>query len=161
MKTILFFFICNLYFSCSFLSDPDFFMRKAFETVKETGLENKLYCDEDDVYMIYYYEDSNYLQIGLIDKLRKKEKYVDVIQRLQEDSTIIYDIFTQKIATSSHLDSFYGVEFRHYLEIEDTIFMLNKLIVDSDGEVQFLINNELREISGNSNLFYYTEDIRY
>jgi hypothetical protein len=161
MKTILFFLIFNLYFSCSFLNDPDYFMRKAFETVRETGLENKLYCDEDDIYMIYYYEDNDYLQIGLIDKLKGKEDYGDVVKRLQEDSAVIYDIFIQKIVSSNRKNNFQGVEFRHYLDIENNVFMLNKLVVDNDGEVQILINSELREVFNNSNLFYYTEDVRY
>ncbi|MDR2878477.1 MAG: nuclease [Fusobacteriales bacterium] len=161
MKIVLFFLLFGLGFSCSLLNDPDFYMRKAFETTREIGLENKLYCDKNDKYMIYYYKDSKYLQIGLVDKLQKKENYGDAIKRLQEDSVIIYDIFTQKITVSNRTDDFNGVEFRHYLDMDDTVFMLNKLVVDPDGEVQMLINSQLRETFNNSNMFYYTDDIKY
>ena len=161
MKSIIFFILFSSYFSCSLLNDPDFYMRKAFETTREIGLENKLYCDRNDKYMIYYYKDSQYLQIGLVDKLQKKENYGEVIKRLQEDSAVIYDIFTRKIIVANRINNFNGVEFRHYLDIDDTVFMLNKLVVDPDGEVQMLINSQLREIFNNSNVFYYTDDIKY
>ncbi len=161
MKSIIFFILFSSYFSCSLLNDPDFYMRKAFETTREAHLEDKLYCDRNDKYMIYYYKDSKYLQIGLVDKLQKKENYGDVIKRLQEDSAIIYDVFKQKIIVSNRTNNFNGVEFRHYLDIDNTIFMLNKLVVDPDGEVQILINSQLREVFNNSNTFYYTDDIKY
>ena len=54
MKSIIFFILFSSYFSCSLLNDPDFYMRKAFETTRETQLEDKLYCDRNDKYMIYY-----------------------------------------------------------------------------------------------------------
>ena len=143
------------------MNDTDFYIRKAFETTREIHLEDKLYCDRNDKYMIYYYKDSKYLQIGLVDKLQKKENYGDVIKRLQEDSAIIYDVFKQKIIVSNRVNNFSGIEFRHYLDIGDTAFMLNKLVVDPDGEVQMLINSQLRELFNNSNTFYYTDDIKY
>ena len=84
-----------------------------------------------------------------------------MIKRLQEDSAIIYDVFKQKIIVSNRANNFNGVEFRHYLDIDDTVFMLNKLVVDPDGEVQILISSQLRELFNNSNTFYYTDDIKY
>lgn len=160
-KIILFFIICTFNFSCIFFNDPDFFMRKAFETIKEVKLDKNLYCDLDGRYMIYYYEDSEYLQIGLIDKLKKNEEYTDVLGRLQDNSAVIYDVFMQKVAKSSQLEKFGGIEFRHYLDIEGEAFMMNKLTVDLDGDVQLLFNSGLREVFGNSNDVYYTDDITY
>ena len=162
MKKILYFFIFStLNFSCIFLNDPDYFMRKAFETIREVGSEKSLYCDKDGVYMIYYYDNNKHLQIGLVDKLQNDESYSEVMSRLQKETTIIYDIFLQKISSSSKFKDFKGIEFRYYLDISDQVFMLNKLVVDVDGEVQMLVNSQLREAFDNTNLIYYTEDITY
>ena len=160
-KIILFLVMSALNFSCVFLNDPDFFMRKAFEAAKEVELDKSLYCDQEGKYMIYYYEDSDYLQIGLMDKLRKNEEYFDVMERMSENSAIIYDIFLQKIVNSSQAENFSGIEFRHYLNIEGEAFMLNKLVVDVDGDVRMLFNSGLREVFENSNDIYYTDDITY
>ena len=39
--------------------------------------------------------------------------------------------------------------------------MLNKLVVDVDGDVRMLFNSGLREVFENSNDIYYTDDITY
>ena len=160
-KIMLFFIVSTFNFSCMFLSDPDFFMRKAFETVKEVNLEKNLYCDRDGKYMVYYYGNNPYLQVGLIEKPQKNEKYTEVLERLQENSSIIYDVFMQKVKMSRKDGNFVGMEFRHYLDIDGNTFMMNKLIVGADGDIRILYNNSLREIFKNSNEIYYTEDIKY
>ena len=83
------------------------------------------------------------------------------MKRMSDNSAIIYDIFIQKILNSTQAENFKGIEFRHYLNIEGETFMLNKLVVDVDGDIRMLFNSELREVFQNSNDIYYTDDITY
>ncbi len=178
MKKIFFtlFFVLSTYsFSCSYVTEPNIYIRKIIESIKELNYESKIYCDEDEVKMIYYYgNDYEDIEIGLVkhtenfDNLSEDEA-IEFTLSLVKDSSKIMKLYSQKMKTIKNTSQNFSelpenINFRIYIESEDEVMMTLKTVLSlNDGESAFFFNKDLEEVINNKGLknYYFTDDIIY
>lgn len=173
-KLFLFLMVFSYGFSCQFMSDPDIYQRKMIDTIKELKFQEKIYCDEDDEKMVYYFDSSDFLQVGLVynsEDIEKKsvKELSEMFKIFASDSQKIYNLFSKKFnstkASSIDID---GVEIRMYIETPEEYIMFSKIVLDFEAvDASGYINSDYKSLikdnfSGLLKMqIYYTDDILY
>lgn len=169
-------FVLSTYsFSCSYITDPNIYIRKLIESIKELNYENKVYCDEDGIKMIYYYgNDYEDMEIGLVKHVENfnnlyEDEVIEFTFNLLKDSSKIMKLYSQKMRTIKNTyqnisDLPENINVRIYIESEEDVIMISKSVVSlSDGESAFFFNKELEDVVSNMELenYYFTDDVIY
>ena len=124
--------------TCNWVSDPDVYVRNEIELIKKYKLENKIYCDNNNDYMVYYLDDDfEELEIGFIyNEKEKKELTVDEFIKIMNNfSKNIDKIRPANLTTSERLNAPKYYNYRLYIydpdEEFDDIYMFLKATLDT------------------------------
>ena len=160
---VLFLMIFGSGFSCAYLSSDDVYQQAVKEIMIKSKLENKLHCDRNNKKMLYYFEGSDYLQIGLDYKSdMSKENFNKVLAEADKDIDKIYSEMidsVNKLYKAGKLE--YGIDglvFTVYVYKDGNPLMIFKEVIDgSAGKREKFINKDLKD--GFSGDFKTTGDV--
>ena len=160
---VLFLMICGSVFSCTYISSDDAYLQAVKEIMTKSKMENKLHCDRNNKKMLYYFEDSDYLQIGLDYKSdMSKEHFNKILEEADKDINKIYSEMidsVNELYKAGKLE--YGIDglvFTVYVYKDGNPLMIFKEVIDgSAGKREKFINKELS--GGFSGDFKTTGDV--
>ena len=166
MKKIIFMVFLMIFgsgFSCTYLSLEDPYQQAIKEIMIKSKLENKLHCDRNNKKMLYYFENSSYLQIGLDYKSDfSKGDFNKVLTEADKDISKIYSEMidsVNKLNKAGKLE--YGIDglvFTVYVYKDGTPLMIFKEVIDGGaGKREKFINKDLSD--GFSVDFKTTDDV--
>ena len=160
MKILLLLFISSMLAmaDCKYVSDPNIYIRKMIKSIKDSKLENRIYCDESNEKMVYYYSnDYNDLDIGLIREVKSNdgefydEDVLESLKLLLKDSNSLVKKYTSEMYTVKSTYSNFeelpdNFHIRLYLSFDGDPYMFGKITISiEEGENTLYFVNEQAE----------------
>ena len=175
MKKILLLFILSIgaFSDCTYVNNPDFFLKPLIQSVKEEKLEEKIYCDKKDMKMVYHSEYD--MEIGFIYNADleniSEDEFLALNSEFSEDAVKLLGRFSKKIknlrASEDDLPNFLNI--RMYVKQPDnSVFMVSRVTINiSTGDATYWFSRELKlrhrtylkNVEGFDH--YFTDDIIY
>lgn len=164
MKKLIFLLVLSVisFSNCKYVSDPNADLRTFIEVIKEEKLENKIYCDEDNVKMIYYLNNNKNINIGFVYKVKNldwvtPEELGKSMKQFGEDVSKILD--NKKLRSKKYSNEAYA---RMYLEDKEGYYlMILRMPLTTREEVRIDYNSDLSDWGFQDMDFYPTNDIVY
>ena len=174
-KILLLLFILGVmsFSDCSYTNSSNYFIKQFIQSVKEEKLDEKIYCDKNNIKMLYYKDYD--IQIGLIYETDlnsiSEDEFLGLNAEFSKDAMKLLDKFSRKTRnvriSDDDIPNFLNI--RMYVEEPNgNIFMIARVHINVEtGDTAYTFSNELklklREYlkSVQDFEYYFTSDIIY